>query len=601
MNRNLSDCDRRAALGLLTAGTLAAMTSSEAAQAQAVDPAASSPVSPGGGAPSAASLGLTVNDVAAAEKFNGLPLTAAQRTQVLDIVGDQLDAVKQLKTVHFDNGLEPAELFDPRSASHALPAQTSGAVWPKRPLPPLPKDAEAIAFAPAWQHAGWMAAGLISSRQLTENYLERIARLNKTLLAFITVTPELARAQADQADRERKAGRVRSPLHGLPYGVKDLFDTAGIRTTWGAETTMNRVPETDATVVKRLREAGAVLLGKTACGALANGDVWFGGYTRSPWNTEEGSSGSSAGTGSGVAAGLMSFGIGTETMGSIVSPTSRNGGVGLRPTFGRVPRTGAMALCWSLDKTGPMARAVEDLGPVLHAIAGPDGADLGAVAGVPFGYDSARPVRGARLGYDPKWFAGADVSDAERSALDAAKRAGFVLVPIKLPDLPVDPMNVIVTTEAAAAFEDITLSGDVGKLSAQDDQAWPNLFRTARFMPAVSYIQAQRLRRRWMEAMAKLMHQCDALIHPNYAAGLLVIGNCTGYPTVALRAGFLSQATRAQDVDYLPDDKQPKGAKRFRVPVSISLTGHLYDEGRLLSIAAALEHSLGVAHEHPTL
>lgn len=593
--------NRRTALGTLAAGAAIATLGESKAQAQtAADPAASSPVTMTS-SPTAQSLGVTISDVAAAEKFTGQVLSDAQRKQVLTAVGDQVAATKAINALDLPNALAPAELFDPRLPGFVAPAQANGPHWPNLPLPPLPANDADVAYAPAWQHAGWMAAGVLTSRRLTEIYLARIALLNAKLLAYITVTPDIARAQADIADRERSAGKVRSPLHGLPYGVKDLFDTANIRTTWGAETTMNRVPTSDATVVTRLREAGAVLLGKTACGALANGDVWFGGYTRSPWNTDEGSSGSSAGTGSGVAAALMSFGIGTETMGSIVSPTSRNGGAGIRPSFGRVPRTGAMALCWSLDKTGPMARSTADLGAIMGVIAGDDGHDLGAVRDLSFGYDAGASAKGLRLGYDPQWFAGSDVSQAERDALAAAQKAGFTLVELSLPKLPVDPMNVIVTMEAAAAFEQLTLSGAVDKLSAQDDQAWPNIFRTARFLPAVSYIQAQRLRRQWMQAFADTLGKCDALIHPNYVAGLLVIGNCTGYPTVALRAGFLKQATRAQDVDYLPDDKQPKGAPRFKVPVSISVTGQLYQEGQLLNIATALEGALGVASQRPPI
>ncbi len=597
---------RRDALKTLAVGasTIGFLGQDKTAVAQvAADPAASSPVTMAT-APTAKSQGVTLADVASAEKLNGLPLDAKKRAQVLNVLGDQLDAIKQLKAFKPVNSLSPAELFKPYDKSAAsipsVPSSTRG-VWPDSAAPALPKSDDAIAYAPAWLHAAWMTKGVLTSRRLTDIYLARIAKLNPKLLAFITVTADIARAQADQADAERKAGKIRSPLHGLPYGVKDLFDTAGIPTTWGAETTRNRIPTTDATVVTRLREAGCVLLGKTACGALANGDIWFGGFTRNPWNIEEGSSGSSAGTGSGVGGGLMSFGIGTETMGSIVSPSSRNGCAGLRPSFGLVPRTGAMALCWSLDKTGVMARSVADLGAVMAVIAGADGHDLAAGNTARIEYNHKSTIAGATLGYDPKWFEGDSVSPVERAALEAASRAGFNLVKLSLPDLPIDPMNAIVTVEAAAAFEELTTSGAVDQLSAQDDQAWPNIFRAARFFPAVSYVQAQRLRRQWMTAFAEVMSKCDALIHPNYAAGLLTIGNVTGHPTLAIKAGFLSQQTRAQDVDYVPTAKQIKGLPLHKVPVSISLTGRLYNEERLLNIGIALETAMGVAADHPAV
>ncbi len=601
-----SDKNRRDALKALAMGasTIGFLSKSENAIAQvAADPAASSPVTMAT-APTAKSLGITLADVASAEKLNGLPLDAKQREQVLNVLGDQLDAIKQLKAFKPENGLPPAELFRPYQKSARVVEDkrnaSRGGIWPNTALPDLPKSDIEIAYAPAWMHAVWMTKGVLTSRRLTDIYLARIAKLNPKLLAFITVTADLARKQADQADAERKAGNIRSPLHGLPYGVKDLFDTAGIPTTWGAETTRNRIPAADATVVTRLREAGCVLLGKTACGALANGDIWFGGFTRNPWNTEEGSSGSSAGTGSGVGGGLMSFGIGTETMGSIVSPSSRNGCAGLRPSFGVVPRTGAMALCWSLDKTGVLARSVADIGAVVSTIAGDDGQDLASIKSEPFHfYNDLYFLKNVTLGYDPKWFEGDSVSPVERASLEAAKRAGFKLVKLSLPDLPIDPMNAIVTVEAAAAFEEMTLSGTVNELSAQDDQAWPNIFRAARFFPAVSYVQAQRLRRQWTLAFAEVMEKCDALIHPNYAAGLLTIGNVTGYPTLAIKAGFLSQQTRAQDVDYVPPAKQAKGLPLHKVPVSISLTGKLYGEEKLLNIGVALETALGVAGDHP--
>ncbi|RME66790.1 MAG: amidase, partial [Alphaproteobacteria bacterium] len=362
----------------------------------------------------------------------------------------------------------------------------------------------------------------------------------------------------------------------------------------------DRVAKADAHVVRRLQAAGAVLLGKTSCGALAYGDLWFGGQCRNPWNPAEGASGSSAGSAAAVAAGLAGFAIGTETMGSIISPANRTGAAGLRPTFGRIGRSGTMALCWSLDKIGVLARTADDNARVLAAINGPDAHDPGSIDWpfVPARLDDPRTIR---LGYDPAWFDGDDVAAVDRKALEAAKALGMKLVEIRLRALPYAALAPIVAIESAAAFEALTVSGDDDALRWQADAAWPNSWRAARFVPAVSYVQMQRLRRRAMMAIAEAMAGVDALVHPNFAAHLLGIANHSGLPGVALRVGFIEQPARTLFEGYVPPARMPPGAPRARVPRSVSLTGHPFDDARLAAIAAALESALDMWQQRPPL
>lgn len=529
----------------------------------------------------------------------GLDFTGEEQAQILNVIDDQIESVRRLKAYVPENSLSPAEVFDPRLRGQKIRRQVQGTPL-GRNAPKKPNDAEEIAFAPVVWQARWLRDGDITSRELTEIYLERIERLGGKLECFVTVTADLARKQADAADKELRFGRTRSPLHGIPYGLKDLIDTKGIKTTWGAEPYKDRVAEEDAPIVKRLEEAGAVLLGKTTCGALAYGDIWFNGKTRNPWNLEEGSSGSSAGSGSAVAGGLASFAIGTETLGSIVSPCNRNGTTGLRPTFGRVSRTGAMALCWSLDKIGPLCRNTWDNALVLAAINGADDGDEGSID-IAFTYDIHLKVAGMKLGYDPAWFEGDQAAQTDHDMLDAAKRAGLELVEVKLPDLPYGELGNIVSVEAAAAFEELTTSNKDDLLKWQNDFAWPNTFRTNHYFPAISYVQVQRLRRQVMEAFADVMKDVDALIHPNYAANLLLIGNMTGHPTLAMRAGFIEQPTRTGFGSYVPPQNIEAGTETHMVPRAGSLTGHLFDEGRLLAIGAAIEKELNIWNKRPEL
>jgi len=394
------------------------------------------------------------------------------------------------------------------------------------------------------------------------------------------------------------SGHYRGPLHGIPWGAKDLLDTAGVPTTYGAEPYRNRVPAANSTVVERLNDAGAVLVAKLSLGALALNDVWFGGQTMNPWLLEEGSSGSSAGPGAAVSAGLVGFAIGSETGGSIVSPSMRCGITGLRPTFGRVPRSGAMTLCWSLDKLGPMTRSVEDTALVLNAISGPDEHDLASVpAG--FNFDATADVKGLRVGYFPAWMKEAPATDVDRAALKTLKKLGMKPVEVTLPDWPYDSLYLILFAEAAAAFEDLTLSHQVDQLKMQVPDAWPNCFRQARFLSAVDFVQADRLRRKVAEEMARVFREVDMLLVPSLRDEMLVISNFTGHPSLTLRAGFVEVSEARSDWAPDPQHPLPKFSPPRRVPHGVTLIGRLFDEGRLAEAGLALERAFAVAAERP--
>ena len=462
----------------------------------------------------------------------------------------------------------------------------------------FPTNDADIAFATISQLSRWLETKKLSSQRLTGIYLERMERFNPTLRCVITPTRELAMEQARRADREIAAGRYRGPLHGVPWGAKDLLDTAGIRTTYGAEPFQNRIPTSNATVVERLDEAGAVLIAKLSLGALALNDVWFGGQTMNPWLLEEGSSGSSAGPGAATAAGLVGFAVGSETGGSIVSPSMRCGVTGLRPTYGRVPRTGAMTLCWSLDKLGPMARSVEDTLLVLKAISGPDAGD---VASVPsrLNFDANVPVRGLRVGYFPAWMKEAPATDVDRASLEMVSKVGMVPIEVNLPDWPYDSMQLILFAEAAAAFEELTLSGKDDELKMQVPDAWPNSFRQARFLSAVDYVQADRLRRKVAMEMVRLMGQVDLLLVPSLRDEMLTITNFTGHPSLTLRAGFVEVSEARSDWAPDPQHPLPKFSTPRRVPHGVTLIGRLFDEGTIGRAGLALERGFGVAAERP--
>jgi Asp-tRNA(Asn)/Glu-tRNA(Gln) amidotransferase A subunit family amidase len=500
------------------------------------------------------------------------------------------------KKIQLEAALAPATRWEPNQFAQSTEHGRNRFVRSKLEERALPARDSEIAFASVTQLSRWIETRQLSSERLTQIYLKRLERYDPKLNCVITLTRDLALKQAKAADAEIAAGKYRGPLHGIPWGAKDLLDTAGIATTYGAEPFRNRKPEKDATVVRRLHEAGAVLVAKLSLGALALNDIWFGGQTMNPWLLEEGSSGSSAGPGAATAAGLVGFAVGSETGGSIVAPSMRCGVTGLRPTYGRVPRTGAMTLCWSLDKLGPMARSVEDTLLVLHAISGPDKTDVASVPST-LDYDAGAAITGLRVGYFPEWMKQA--TDVDRAALDAVRKLGATAVEVSIPDWPYDSLNVILFAEAAAAFEELTLSGGVNQLKMQVPDAWPNIFRQSRFLSAVDFVQCDRLRRKVALEMARVFSQVDVLLVPSLQDEILVITNATGHPSLTLRAGFV-EVSEARS-DWAPDPKNP--LPRFnpprRVPHGVTLIGRLFDEGTIGRLGLALERAFGVAAEKP--
>jgi Asp-tRNA(Asn)/Glu-tRNA(Gln) amidotransferase A subunit family amidase len=548
---------------------------------------------------------ITERTLAEAEKLFGLEFTEEERRLILGgpveeaedgFFAEQIKNLEAMRSQKMPNSFAPALTFDPRLPGVSYPAQANSVVLYPEEIAAIPDNPEDIAFASAKQQARWMTTGQISSRELTDIYLERIERYGELLQCYVTVTPEVARAQADKADRERATGQVRGPLHGIPYGVKDLLDTKDILTTWGAAAYKDRIADSDGAVVRLLHDAGAVMLGKTTLGALAWGDVWFGGETRNPWNPKEGSSGSSAGSGSATAAGLCSFGIGTETLGSIVSPSDRNGLAGLRPTFGRVSRAGAMALCWSLDKIGPMCRYVEDNATVLGVLNGFDVDDPSSID-MGFTYDGRQSISDLTVGFDPSWFEGENVRETDKTALEALQKLNVTVREITLPELPVDAIMAPLRAESAAAFEELTLSGRDELLRRQIKNAWPNSFREARFYSAVDYVQADRLRRDIMKKAHEFFSQVDVVLGPSFDTPMLRLTNFTGQPCLALRAGFEELTPRP----LFGHPENDTDETLHRVPRSISLWSNLFEEGKLLRVGRALEAELGVAGERPTL
>ncbi len=596
----------RAPLGLLSVAVACrehAATPSPNASGQT---AGAPPATPG--APptfaSAPSVGPAVTPAtfADAEKLMQVTMTDAQRRQAADSWGKAMAPYYERRTGPRKIALEPTLA----PATHWNPVLGTGPVGPARDRfvrssdapGPLPSSDAEIAFAPVTRLSRWIQSRALTSERLTNIYLARLQQYDPKLRCVITLTRDLALSQAKKADAEIAAGRYRGPLHGIPFGVKDLLDTAGIATTYGAEPYRNRVPQADSAVVARLYQAGAVLVAKLSMGALALNDIWFGGQTMNPWLLEEGASGSSAGPGAATAAGLVGFSVGSETEGSIVSPSLRCGVNGLRPTYGRVPRTGAMTLCWSLDKLGPMARSVEDTMLVLQAITGPDAGD---VASVPsrLDYDAGAGVTGLRMGYVPQWMKEAPATDVDRAALDTAGKLGMTTVPVTFPDWPVDSLNVVLFAEAAAAFEELTLTHQDDALKVQTSDAWPNLFRSARFLSAVDFVQTDRLRRKLAQEMDRIMSGIDVLLVPSLRDETLTTTNFTGQPALTMRAGFV-QVSEARS-DWAPDPAHPLPTFNppRRVPHGVTLIGKLFDEGTVVRAGLALERALGVQHETP--
>jgi len=462
----------------------------------------------------------------------------------------------------------------------------------------VPSDDADIAYAPVTQLSRWIEQRKLSSERLTEIYLRRLERFDPKLRCVITLTREHALEQARNADREIAAGKYRGPLHGIPWGGKDLLDTAGIPTTYGAEFYRDRIPKEDATVVKRLNEACAVLVAKLSLGALALNDIWFGGQTMNPWLLEEGASGSSAGPGAATAAGLVGFAIGSETGGSIVSPSMRCGVCGLRPTFGRVPRSGAMTLCWSLDKLGAMTRGVEDSLLVLHAISGADVGDISSVSSH-LAFNANATVKGLRIGYFPRWMKESPATDVDRAALALLPKLGMVPVEVTLPDWPYQSLNLILFAEGSAAFEELTLNHSLDQLKVQTPDAWPNLFRQARFLSAVDFVQADRFRRKVAEEMARIFSEVDVLLVPSLRDEMLTISNHTGHPSITVRAGFVEVSEARSDWAPDPQHPLPKFSPPRRVPHGVTLLGRLFEEGTLGQVGIALERAFHVANERP--
>ncbi|MGH9872081.1 MAG: amidase [Pyrinomonadaceae bacterium] len=531
--------------------------------------------------PTPAPLRVTKDMLRQAEKLIGIELSDAQEAMALQNVSTNLDRYEALRKIDVPLDTEPATLFHPAlpggKFSVGQPRAGAGAKPTRFKLSKVvtPKfgSLDDLAFAPLTELAELVRTRKVLPVELTKMYLARLKKFGPKLNCTVTLTEDLALSQASDAEREIKAGKYRGPLHGIPWGAKDLFATKGIRTTWGAEPYRDQVINYDSTVVERLRDAGAVLVAKLSMGALAQGGRWFAGMTRNPWQVEEdktGSSGSSAGPASATAAGLVGFSIGTETLGSIISPSSRCGVAGLRPTYGRVSRYGAMGLSWTMDKIGPICRGVEDCAAALNGIYGPDGRDL-TVGNMPFNWEPARPLANMRIGYLKTEFD--QQQDPERKtiyqqALDALKSAGANLQPIEMPKFSVAALRIILVAEAATAFDDITRDGRVNELSGQSENDWPNTFRSSRFIPAVEYIRAQRARRLLMHEMEELMSKWDVFVSPAPGSLSLLITNLTGHPAVCVPCGF------------------PKG-----LPQSIMFTGGLYDEGAPLRVALAYERA----------
>jgi Asp-tRNA(Asn)/Glu-tRNA(Gln) amidotransferase A subunit family amidase len=545
---------------------------------------------------------VSVNTFAEAEKLVQFPLADAERTMAAATWRRTLASVYERRTgprkLPLESNMAPATGWNPALPSLNIVVRQDRFVRSKADPGSLPAKDEDIAYAPLAKLSRWIETRQITSERLTRIYLDRLERFNPKLRCAITITRELALKQAKQADREISDGKYRVPLHGIPWGGKDLLDTAGIPTTYGAEPYRNRIPSEDAAVVKRLHDAGAVLIAKLSLGALALNDIWFGGQTMNPWLPEEGSSGSSAGPGAATAAGLVGFSIGSETGGSIVSPSMRCGVTGLRPTYGRVPRTGAMTLCWSLDKLGPMTRGVEDTMLVLQAISGPDAGDSASVPSH-LDFDATRTVKGLRIGYFPGWMKERPATEVDRAALETAKKVGFELVEVSIPDWPYDCLNLILFAEGAAAFEELTLSGGVRELKAQVPDAWPNLFRQARFLSAVDFVQADRMRRKVANEMVRLFSEVDLLLVPSLRDEMLVITNFTGHPSLTLRAGFVEVQQARSDWAPDPEHPLPTFSTPRRVPHGVTLIGRLFDEGTLGAAGIALERAFEVAHQRP--
>ena len=577
---------------------------------------------------------ITKEMIDSAASMADVSIADEYKEMMLDNLNQQAKGYEDIYALHIPNSVDPCLIFDPVLPGMKFETQRKAMRISKAPAlasSDVPKNLDKLAFASVRELAELVRTKKVSSSAITEMYLERLKRYDSVLKCTVTLTEERARAQAKEADRDIAAGKYRGPLHGLPWGAKDLLAAKGYRTTWGAGGYENQTIEEDATVVQRLDKAGAVLVAKLTLGALAQGDVWFGGITRNPWNTNQGSSGSSAGPASATAAGCVAFSIGSETLGSISSPSTRCGCTGLRPTFGFVPRTGAMALSWTMDKLGPICRSVEDCALVLNAIYGPDGHDR-TVHNAAFNWDADLDWKKLRVGYlksDFEPVPPADQPEAKEepaatpeeqkkrdeqkrrreagrvrreydkrfndAALMKLREMGVTLIPVEMPKFPYQAMVAMLVAESAAAFDDLTRSGRDKLLTAQRDFDWPNVFRTARFIPAVEYIQASRARKLAMEAVAKVFAGVDVIVTPTESQQL-VITNLTGHPSVILPNGFRGDDAPKYPIDD-PSEFQNSGGPG--TPSSLTFLGNLYGEAKMLAFARAYQEATGFHRQHP--
>lgn len=524
-------------------------------------------------------LKLEKSEIQTAGKVIGLDFTAAEIDTMIPDLEDLAKDYKALRARPLDNALMPALQFNPLPSGFTLPAAAKGEVrFSDYSKTRRPKKLEDAAFYSIGQLAHLIKSRQVTSVELTKMYLQRLKRLDKKLHCVITMTEDLALMQAQRADEEIAAGKYRGPLHGIPYGAKDLLAVKGYQTTWGAEPYKDQMIDKDAAVIRLLEDAGAVLIAKLTLGALAWGDVWYDGKTRNPWNLKQGSSGSSAGSASATAAGAVAFAIGSETWGSIVSPSTRCGTTGLRPTYGRVSRVGAMALSWSMDKLGPICRTVEDCALVFSAIYGPDPEDP-TVYDVPFNYTPQIDLKSLKVGYLKSDFEDDYAFKSHDSlALQKLRSMGVELVPLSLPDLPFRNISFILSAEAAAAFDLLTRSGRDDLLVRQVRNAWPNVFRQARLIPAVEYINANRIRTELINQFDQQLKDLDLYLSPSFSGNLLMT-NLTGHPCVVLPNGFAEDGT----------------------PTSITFMGKLFDEGRLMAFARAYQEATDFHLKHPSL
>ena len=522
---------------------------------------------------------ISADTIAEAEKLNGLEFTAKEREMMIESLESRVTNYEAIRKDKIPESTFPAVLFNPIPQGFQFPTGRRTPKWSTLPKVKRPENLDDAAFWSVEQLASLIKSRQVTSEELTQMYLARLKRFGPKLECVITLTEELALAQARRADKEIAAGNYRGLLHGIPFGAKDLLDTKGVPTTWGAAPYTNRIPTEDATVIKRLEKAGAVLVAKTTMGELAMGETWFGGMTRNPWAPKKGSSGSSAGSVAGVAAGLFPFAIGSETHGSILSPCAICGVTGLRPTYGRVSRSGCMSLSWTMDKIGPVARTVEDCAIVLNAIAGPDGVDP-TLYDVPFNYTPTIDLKKLRIGYLKRDFEKKQNNTNDLATLKKLEQLGASLIPIELPtNHPISSISFVLSTEGAAFFDELTRSNYDDLLVQQSKGSWPNVFRARRFVTAVEYLQAQRIRTLLIQEMAKLMNEVDVYVAPWDTGDNVLLTNLTGHPSVVVPNGFSSKGT----------------------PTAITFVGKLFGEADLLGVAKAYQNATDFHLKHPPL